>query len=154
MVGIRGRVGGNFGSRTVFSRAVGSGRPLRAGDVSGIVGRFQRFAAAVLDSVPGITKEALEPAFEKSKVYCPKKTHDLVNSGYLKVRGRLRAGVGGPQTIVEMGYAKGGFPYYALIVHEVMSYYHKPPTRAKWLQVAMQEEASTVLPAIAARLTV
>lgn len=86
------------------------------------------------DVTPEICLEALEPTFEKSKVYCPKDTHDLVNSGYLEIVKR------GKQPYVEMGYAKGGKPRYAPYVHEMLNYRHEAPTRAKWLQHAVQED--------------
>lgn len=87
---------------------------------------------------PDIMMVALEPTFEKSQEYCPKDTGALVASGYLEVtdyRSKPR---------VEMGYARGGNPFYAVIVHENMELHHEPPTRAKWLQAAMLEDIGEI----------
>lgn len=86
------------------------------------------------DASPDIMMEALEPNFEQSKVYCPKQTGALVNSGYLEnttFRGQPR---------VEIGYAKGGNPRYAVMVHENLDRYHAPPTQAKFLERAIMED--------------
>lgn len=90
------------------------------------------------DATPEVVMDALEPTFEKSKVYCPKDTHELVESGYLEVVRR------GKSPYVEMGYAKGGKPRYAMYVHEITSYKHAAPTRAKWLQHAVQEDLGSL----------
>lgn len=88
----------------------------------------------VEDATPEILLDVLQPTFAKSQVYCPKLTHKLVNSGYLvitKFRGSPR---------VEMGYGRGGDPFYAAYVHERVDIPHRPPTRSKFLQAAMQED--------------
>lgn len=91
------------------------------------------------DVTPEIAYEALKPTFEKSQVYVPKDTMELHDSGYLEVlsfRGNPR---------VEMGYAKGGKPGYAMYVHEITSYAHKSPTRAKFLQSAVDEDIGSII---------
>lgn len=97
----------------------------------------------IFDQIEGasaeITKEALEPTFEKSKYYCPKDTEALVNSAYLEVN-TFR---GKPQ--VEMGYGRGGTPRYAPYVHEMTTYQHAFPTRSKFLEAAIDEDMA-VLP--------
>lgn len=88
----------------------------------------------VEEATPQIMLGVLQPTKAKADLYCPKDTHALVNSGYLEVtsfRGNPR---------VELGYARGGNPTYGVVVHENMSFKHKEPTRAKWLQVAMFED--------------
>lgn len=102
--------------------------------VAEIVGALTDIMEQTGDVSPEIAMDALEPTFEKSKVYCPKDTHELVNSGYLEIVRR------GPAPYVEMGYAKGGKPRYAPYVHEITSYRHEAPTRSKWLQHAVQED--------------
>jgi hypothetical protein len=85
-----------------------------------------------------LMKNALEPTFEKSQEYCPKRTGELVRSGYLEItdfRGSPR---------VEMGYGRGGNPYYAVLVHENLNMYHKPPTQAKFLQRAVEEDIADI----------
>lgn len=80
---------------------------------------------------PDVMMDALEPTFQISQDWCPVDTGDLKASGYLAVteyRGKPR---------VEIGYAKGGTPWYAEQVHEDVEMQHTPPTRAKWLQQAV-----------------
>lgn len=153
-VAFQGKVGGNFGPGLVFARNIGGNIPLRASDVNGIVSRYQEFVRRVLAVGPRATKIALMPTFAKSKIYCPKKTGALVFSGYLEIVGRMAHVFGGITPVVEMGYGKGNYPPYTMIVHETLEYYHKPPTRAKWLQVALQEDQSKILPRIASLLSV
>jgi hypothetical protein len=91
-----------------------------------IIEQFER-------ATPEIMLEAIRPAFELSKVYCPKDTRALVNSAYLEItsyRGKPR---------VEMGYARGGNPRYAAIVHENLEFRHAYPTQAKFLERAVLE---------------
>lgn len=91
------------------------------------------------DVTPEICLEALKPVFEQSKVYCPKLTGDLVNSGYLEVVGYR----GKPR--VEMGYGKGGRPYYAAYVHEMTQIHHAYPTQAKFLERAVNEDIGGII---------
>lgn len=97
------------------------------------------------DVTPDITVEALKPTFEKSKVYCPKDTRELVESAYLEVVQRKR---GGP--IVEMGYGKGGKPRYAPYVHEMTTNKHEAPTRSKFLEAAINEDMFDLIDRVAA----
>lgn len=96
----------------------------------------------ILEQFEGVAEdvmiEALEPTFEKSQEYCPIDTGRLRASGYLEKTGSK----GQPR--VEMGYARGGNPYYAALVHENTFFRHAPPTKAKFLQDAVFED----LPAI------
>ncbi len=89
--------------------------------------------------------EALEPTFEKSKVYVPKDTQALLRSGYLEKR--LFRGRG----IVEIGYSRGGNPHYGPTVHENLEVYHAPPTRSRFLLTALEEDASAIQDRIAAK---
>lgn len=101
---------------------------------------FQQFK----DVTPELIKEAMQPIFDRSQYYCPVDTQALKNSGYLEItefRGRPR---------VEIGYARGGFPRYAPYVHEMTHLSHKAPTRAKFLQAAVDEELFGTIDRIAA----
>lgn len=96
----------------------------------------------ILDAAAEVSEdimlEALQPTLEKAKYYCPKDTGDLVESAFLRVasfRGKPR---------VEMGFAKGGDPYYAIYVHEILHYAHEPPTRAKFLEAAVKEDLDEI----------
>ena len=97
-----------------------------------------KFVEHIEGQTPEILVEALRPTFEKSKRYTPKDTGRLVQSGYLEVRDRAQ----GP--VVEMGYGRGGDPPYTVFVHERLDLKHKSPTRAKFLQEALQEDAGKI----------
>ena len=109
------------------------------------VAQMQAQAKALTDSLlkimkafedvsPDVMMEALQPTFDKSQIYCPVMTGELRSSGYLEVTSYR----GSPR--VEMGYAKGGNPRYAVYVHENVEAKHEPPTQAKFLQRAMEED--------------
>lgn len=90
-----------------------------------------------------ILLNALDPTAELSDYYCPKDTHKLVESRYLvatSFRGKPR---------VELGYARGGNPFYAAIVHERLDMRHAEPTCAKFLQRALQEDLGNIQDRIA-----
>ena len=93
---------------------------------------------------PEITKEALQPTFEKSQKYVPKDTMELHDSGYLEIVSFR----GNPK--LEMGYAKGGSPRYAAYVHEMTENKHESPTRAKFLESAINEDMFTIIDRVAA----
>jgi hypothetical protein len=92
----------------------------------------------ILDQFEDVSEEiminALEPTLDRAKYYCPKDTLELVNSAYLE-EARFR---GKPR--VEIGFAKGGDPVYAIYVHEILDYKHDEPTRAKFLEYAVYED--------------
>lgn len=90
------------------------------------------------NATPQILLDAIQPTYEKSKVYCPKRTGRLVNSAYLEITSFR----GSPR--VECGYARGGDPPYAVAVHELVEQYHRPPTRSKWHQAAMLEDLDQI----------
>lgn len=102
--------------------------------MANVIRNYQKIVDNLEGVTPEVLYEALEPTFEKSKVYCPKDTGKLVASGYLEntsFRGNPR---------VEIGYGKNGEPDYAAAVHENLEWKHKAPTRAKWLQAALGED--------------
>lgn len=146
---IRGVVGGNLEERLIFGQTIGT--PLKASDTAGIKMRWQAFMSRVMAVVPRASRNAMMPVFLKSQIYCPKDTGALVDSGYLEMTDRLGIN-GGP--VVEVGYGRNGSPYYALVVHEVLTVKHKPPTRSKFLQAAYEEYQGRILPMIAAQLRV
>jgi hypothetical protein len=111
-----------------------------------IIENYRKAISTLEDNIAPAIYNALEPTFEKSKEYCPKDTGALVASGYLEIvefRGKPR---------VSMGYGAGGVPDYAAVVHENLEWRHKAPTKAKWLQVAMEEDLGEFLPRVAAQL--
>lgn len=123
-----------------------SGYPSEAGYVEQVNAGMQKIQKDLLyileqteGATPDIMWEALHPTFEKSQEYCPKDTHALVDSGYLEVV-QFR---GNPK--VEMGYGKGGLPDYAAYVHEMVEIPHKAPTRAKFLESAINEDMFDII---------
>lgn len=91
-----------------------------------------------IDASEDIMIAALEPTFTKAKVYVPKDTLALLESAYLVKNGSPR------KPRVEMGFARGGKPYYAMYVHEILTYKHAAPTRAKFLESAVKEDLSAI----------
>ncbi len=109
----------------------------RAG-FNNVLKNFSMLIDHLHDVSPQVMVEALEPTFELSKEYCPEETGALKASGYLEI-----TSFRGTPT-VEIGYGKGGSPDYAVTVHENLEWRHKAPTRAKWLQVALEEDAANI----------
>jgi len=103
-----------------------------------IISNYEDFIKHVEKTTPEILVEALRPTFKTAKKYTPKDTGVLVNSGYLEIisfRGK---------PTVEIGFGKGGKPDYAATVHENLEFKHKAPTRAKFLQYALNEHQGQV----------
>lgn len=115
------------GSRTSASRGMAN-----------VLKNYERLIGNIEEATPEILYEALEPTFKKSQDYCPKDTGELVESGYLEIVTFRK------QPRVEIGYGKGGEPEYAVRVHENTEWRHKSPTRAKWLQAALEEDAQAI----------
>lgn len=115
-------------------------------DEAGYVTNMRQQSRAITDNLialldqakeitPDIMLETLQPTFQRSQEYVPVDTGKLKGSGYLEVtefRGKPR---------VEMGYAKGGDPFYAVRVHEDLEFRHDPPTQAKFLERAVNEDS-------------
>lgn len=125
---------------TKFSAGIGSvrgGRDARAG-MRSVIANYNKLIAHFEEVTPEILYDALYPTWIKSQEYCPVDTGALVDSGYLV----LTASRGHPT--VSMGYGFGGQPEYTVRVHENMEWRHEPPTRAKWLQVALEEDSGAI----------
>lgn len=106
------------------------------GDLEYVISQFE-------DATPEIIIEALRPTLELAKKYTPKLTGELVNSAYLE-----SVGFRGGQR-VELGYAKGGSPRYAALVHEQVEVKHQSPTRSKFLEAAVNEDIGNVIDRLA-----
>lgn len=131
---------------TRFRARIGKGASSGSGVFGGmdggmdqIAGNFNAFIQHVIQSGPDIVLEALEPTYKKSQDYCPVDTGSLKESGYLEVIGR------GRNPTVAMGYGRGGYPSYAPVVHEDTTMRHAAPTRAKWLQGALEEDYNAII---------
>ena len=106
--------------------------------MAGVIKNYRKFISNLEEVTPEVLYDALMPAFRDSQVLCPKDTGELVKSGYLEItsfRGK---------PTVEIGYGKGGHPDYAAAVHENLEWKHKAPTRAKWLQIALNQNEKTI----------
>lgn len=104
-------------------------------EVEGILSKLFNQIEGVL---PEVLIQALEPTKTKAEYYCPKKTGALVNSSFLRIAGT------GSKPRVELGFAQGGNPSYAMYVHEMVEYHHEPPTRSKFLTVAVLEDTNNI----------
>lgn len=124
-----------------FSSSV-NGNPYQ--QMQQIAARINQIFAEAADACPEAMLEALRPTKELADMYCPTDTGDMLASGYLEI-----TDADGDNPTVEIGYGRGGEPYYTPIVHEDMNAKHKPPTRAKWLEVAMVEDLDNMLKRIA-----
>jgi len=126
--------------------------PSEPGYVAQVNAQMKQVELAILDIfdqiedvTPHIMVDVLEPVMELSAYYCPKDTHALVNSRYIEItsyRGKPR---------VEMGYARGGVPRYAAIVHENLEFHHAHPTQAKFLERAVLESQNEVFYSLASK---
>ncbi len=126
-IGYKSASGNNGGFHSSYTRsAIKSSTAI----TTAILDIFDQFE----DASDEILIEALQPTLELAAYYCPKDTHDLVNSRYV---GSAR-GSKGPR--VEIGFAKGGDPRYAGFVHEATWIPHAQPTRSKFLQAAVMED--------------
>lgn len=104
----------------------------RAG-MQNVLANYEAFVDHMEEVTPQILKEAMQPTLDKAVVYCPEDTGRLRKSAYLEVESRRGSHV------VAIGFGKRGQPDYAVYVHE-MPYKHVAPTRAKFLQSAIQED--------------
>lgn len=132
--------------RPTYSSRIGHARvPSRTiwNSQAGFIGLAQEASRQITTALRDIIEEfkgpltidamfdALEPTLEIAKGLTPVLTGKLRDSGYLEVT-QFR---GTPQ--VQIGFAKGGNPYYAEYVHEMTGIKHAPPTQAKFLQAAV-----------------
>ena len=134
---LRARVGAARISTNMEPSQAGYTRAIRA-QMEQIERNLTEVIKQITQETPEILLEALEHTFKKSQLYVPVKTGELKRSGYLEVK-KTASGA-----TVEIGYGRGGYPNYAVYVHELTGYYHKPPTRAKFLQAALEEDMDAI----------
>lgn len=96
----------------------------------------------VIDRIETITPDALVhgllPTYRKSLRLVPKDTMKLHDSAY------IQTGITQGRPTAEIGFAKGGDPDYAVIVHEVVDVHHDAPTQAKYLEAALAEHGNNI----------
>ncbi len=135
---LRGRVGRVRATNSRGNIHPGYERAVQA-QMAAILKEYRRWADHVKTQGAEVLREALEPTFFKARdVYTPEDTGDLRDSGFLEA-GRSSSG-----SFVVIGFGFRGFPHYAALVHERTDFFHKPPTRAKFLQVALEEDAGEI----------
>lgn len=106
--------------------------------MAGIIAEYRRWITHIDSQAADVLLEALQPTLDMSQEIVPVATGALKESGYLEKRT-----VGGLSS-VEIGYARGGNPDYAVIVHEDPDIQHKAPTQYKFLQQPLEQDAENV----------
>lgn len=101
---------------------------------------------SVIREIEGATPEALvfglQPIFDESQRLVPELTGALKASGFLEVQPSTTGGA------AAIGYAKGGTPRYAAIVHERVWVSHAAPTQAKFLEEAVNQHFNEIAPRV------
>jgi len=108
--------------------------------------RLDLLGRAIEQTTKEVAEEALTIIFDASQILVPVNTGDLKASGYVDVR-RV-----GNKIVGEVGYAPRNDPPYALFVHENLEMHHKPPTQAKYLQKAVEDNAGKITALIISHL--
>ena len=142
MVKVGATVGPKYGGNTFAGRHASNARA----EMAAIVKELSRRLNAIKNATPMALEVALTPTFAKALVYTPVATGKLRASGYMQ----LKEGSRGPE--IEIGFGKGGSPSYAAYVHEMVNIPHTAPTRAKFLQSAIEEDIDDIPKRIAAEL--
>lgn len=104
-----------------------------------IISQYEALTKRLHAATPEILLNAMTPAFNKSQLYCPVKTRTLLESGKLEVE-TSEAG----RTTASITYGSS-VAWYAALVHELVYLNHKEPTRAKFLQSALEEELDSFI---------
>lgn len=133
VVRFRGGVGaGSYGSMRPSARR--SSQASASQDMKKVVEKYRRWMAHVNEQLEPALIEAFQPTVEKIKMYTPYEFGDLRASVYLQTRRRQG------KVELEVGAGRGGNPDYAIYVHERVDLKHKSPTRAKFVQAALEED--------------
>lgn len=103
-----------------------------------VTGKLLNILDQFEDASADLMKEAIEPTMDLADYYCPVLTGELQASRFIEVR-KFR---GVPR--LEAGYAKGGKPSYAALVHEATWIPRKTPKRSKFLQAAISEDMNNI----------
>lgn len=137
------RIGGTVGLQDLRRRGSGTNtqsawdraasRSARE-SMTSVISSYAKLIQYTRNILPECLEDALRPTFEKSQVYVPKKTGTLARSG------KLITGYKGVRAHAEISYGNEGEVHYAALVHEFTELNHQEPTRAKYLQSAMEED--------------
>jgi hypothetical protein len=119
--------------------------PITSGNLLRVARQMEEYVEGFRDGAFRGLVEVGEAIYDRSQAYVPKDTTALQRSG--RVNAELReadlAGVS-----ITYGGEGSEAEAYAIKQHEEMSYFHKPPTSAKYLQRAVDEimpEATAVI---------
>ena len=130
-------------------RASAAMQPHEAGYIQNITAQMDRLRKAMkkaIDRIEGVTptalKYGLQPIFDTSQALVPVDTGRLKRSGFLVTRKGVRG------VSASIGYAKGGRPDYAVLVHERLDIPHKEGTQAKFLEEAVKRHLNEIAPRI------
>lgn len=138
--------GRRFARLRVGRRRIGrSVSPLEAGYTRAIRAQMESIERAITERLnaiegltPGAVRHALQPIFEESQRLVPVLSGALKDSGGIVVERTARGAAG------EVFYARGGNPFYAVIVHERTELQHTAPTQAKFLEEAAAKHGGDV----------
>ena len=108
-----------------------------------IIKRYSDLIKSLEEATPTILFNAMQPVYNRSQVYVPKKTGALSDSAQL-LSGTNEQG----RPMVSLVYGNEEAPY-AAIVHEMVGLNHASPTRSKYLQSAMEEEFDAFITSVA-----
>lgn len=112
--------------------------------MAAVIDQYSRMIKSLKTVTPDALENAMMPAFEKSQEYVPFKTGALKASGKLSV---TRSDP--PEAEITYGTNENPNVWYAALVHEFVWLNHEPPTRAKYLQAAMEEELDAMMTSLA-----
>lgn len=104
-----------------------------------VIDNFKEWTKHIDEQSANVLEDALRPTFDWSQEIVPYRTGELHDSGYLETnstRGKAR---------VEIGYAKGGQPSYAIVVHEDLHAGHESPRQAKFLQMPLEADEQDIM---------
>lgn len=136
-VGFKGNVGLSRVSAKTDSTHANFTQSVKS-SMAAIISEYKRWAQHMDEQAADVLYDALKPTFELSQELVPVATGVLKESGYLEKRHSQG------QASVEIGYARGGNPDYAVIVHEDPDMPHKPPTQNKFLQQPLEQDFENV----------
>ena len=108
------------------------------GSMEAIISNYRQLVKTLEGSSADILEQVLHPVLSKSQMYVPKKTGALASSVELTTENTAT----GAEARITYGNSD---VYYAAIVHEFTWLNHQSPTRAKYLQSAMEEEIDNFL---------
>lgn len=111
--------------------------------MSEIIKRYSDLITSLELATPTILANAMQPVYNRSQIYVPKKSGALMASAQLTVGTDERG-----RPMISLTYGDAETPYAAL-VHELVYLNHESPTRAKYLQNAMEEELDSFLTSVA-----